>query len=198
MKRVGYIYAIEFLGGVVKIGASRFPDKRIKTIAAMNGCKNPEFYISELVERHLSVENEIHKHLSGKKIFSETFSMSLNEAVDVINLFCSPATNDRLLQIEQEEKIHAEKVMKATSRMLDQPKELVDANGRLLKSCIDECNEWLDNFGDDQDAIDFMKSINCPIAVMAVSNRIKAKAIDALMAALNGDDSKLMRLGFTK
>lgn len=198
MKRVGYIYAIEFLGGVVKIGASRFPDKRIKTIAAMNGCKNPEFYISELVESHLSIENEIHKHLSDKNIFSETFSMSLNEAADVIDSFCSAVTDDRVLQIEKEEKMHAEKVRKATSQLLEQPKELVDANSRLLKSCIEECNEWLDNFGDERGAIDFMKSINCPIAVMAVSNRIKAKAIDALMAALNGDDSKLMQLGFSK
>lgn len=198
MKRVGYIYAIEFLGGVVKIGASRFPDKRIKTIAAMNGCKSPEFYISELVENHLSIENEIHKHLSDRKIFSETFSLSLNEASDVIDSFCSAVTGDRVLQIELEEKIHADKVRKSTSQLLEQPKELVDANSRLLKSCIDECNEWLDNFGDEKDAIDFMKSLNCPIAVMAVSNRIKAKAIDALMAALNGDDSKLMNIGFIK
>lgn len=198
MKRVGYIYAIEFSGGVVKIGASRFPDKRIKTISAMNGCKNPDYYISELVESHLSVEHEIHKHLSDKKIFSETFSLSMTEAVDVINSFCGAVTAERIKQMEDEESIHAERVKRATSQLLDQPKEMIEANDRLLKSCIQECNEWLDNFGDEKDAIEFMKSLDCPIAVMAVSNRIKAKAIDALMSALNGDESKLMKLGFVK
>ena len=198
MKRVGYIYAVEFIRGMVKIGASRFPDKRIKTISAMNGCKNPEFYISELVESHLSIECAIHKYLDDKKIFSETFNLSMNEAIDTINSFCNKVTSDRAAELEEEERIHSNRVARATEQLLNQPKEIIAANEKLLRSCIEECNEWLDNFGDEKDAVEFMNALDCPLSVMAVSNRIKSKAIDALMSALNGDDTKLMKLGFTK
>lgn len=197
MKRVGYIYAVE-LHGFVKIGASRFPDKRVKTLAAMNGCKSPEYFVSELVESHLSIENSIHKHLSSRKIFSETFMIKMSEAIEVINQFCEAVTDKRIAEIEADELLTSEKIHKAMSQILKQPKELVSANDDLLKSCINECNEWLDSFGDEKDAVEFMRSLSCPIAVLSVSNHIKAKAIDALMCALNGDDSKLLKLGFTK
>ena len=197
MKRVGYIYAVE-LHGAVKIGASRFPDKRVKTLAAMNGCGSPDYFVSELVESHISIENSIHKYLSDKKVFSETFLISMSDAIDVINKFCNAVTNERIAELESEELIASEKRHKAMSQILNQPKDLISANDALLRSCISECNEWLDSFGDEKDAEMFMRSLSCPIAVLSVSNHIKAKAIDALMCALNGDDSKLLKLGFAK
>lgn len=197
MKQVGYIYAIDF-GTCVKIGASRFPDKRVKAIAAMNGKGNPEYYVSVEVESHLSVETLIHKHLDDRKIFSETFTVSMAEAIEIINVFCEQVSPERKLELKKISEEHEKAISKAAEQILNAPKELVEANHRLIKSCTTECNEWLDYFGDKDDATDFLKALGNPIALMAVSNRIKAKAIQALIEALNGDDEKLESLGFMK
>lgn len=200
MKSTGFIYAISF-GENVKIGTSRFPQKRIKSISAMNGCENPQSYISVEVESHVTVEAKIHKYLEDKKVFCETFKIAMPDAISVINKLCVKVSDKRKAELLEDYNAQQDVIRSATSALFAPTKELEDANERLLQACILDCNNWLDNFGSDQDASEFMDALRSPTATMAISimmvtGNIKSKAIGALMSALNGNDEDLMSIGF--
>lgn len=202
MKATGFIYAINF-GDAVKIGMSCQPEKRIKTISAMNGCFNPEFYISVEVENPRSIERKIHKIIELKKIFSETFSINMAEAIELINNQCKKVTKGRKLELKEaqendERKRHEnfKQIIAPTCRNEFSGEFFYDE--RFLNEVTIGCNIWLDNFGTRDDAIEMMKNLNDPIALLMLTGSIKARAIGALISALGGNDEELMKLGFIK
>lgn len=197
MKNTGFIYAIKF-GDAVKIGTSRNPDKRIRTVSAMNGCSDPEYYVSVEVENHRSIELKIHKHLDSKKIYSETFAIDLCDAVKVIDSFCVQVTEDRKSYLKAKHEADSKATIENFKQIIEPTKnELID-NEKLLQAVTLNCNTWLDNFGIQDDAFEMMSNLDDPIALMMLTGKIKSRAIGALLSALNGDDDQLMELGFDK
>jgi hypothetical protein len=197
MKSTGFIYAIKF-GDAVKIGNSRQPEKRIRTISAMNGCSKPEYYISDEVENQRSIELKIHKHLDSRKIHSETFAIELCEAVKVIDSFCVKVTDERKSYLKEQHEAKNRATYENFKQIIEPVKSEITEHEMLLDSAILNCNAWLDNFGTQEDLVEMMNNLQDPIALMMLTGEIKSRAIGALLSALNGDEEDLMKLGFSK
>lgn len=84
----GYVYAVSN-GSLTKIGASKRPAERAKTVARNLGFDNYETFISNPCVGYKAVERSVHNALADKRrentiYLREVFSCSLDEAANAI------------------------------------------------------------------------------------------------------------------
>jgi transcriptional regulator with XRE-family HTH domain len=80
-----HVYVIERPDGLVKIGKSQDPEKRISAIECQGGFKTTKKWFSEPVDDYSFIENSAHVGLASFRKIGEWFSCSFVYAVDHVN-----------------------------------------------------------------------------------------------------------------
>ena len=92
------VYVIETDAGLVKVGVSKTPDERIKTLENLGGYFVLRKYISKPCELANKIENQVHKKLSlyRKKgeYFTCPFEMAKSVTISSFNALCGEVSLD--------------------------------------------------------------------------------------------------------
>ena len=83
MHDIGFLYVIGD-GGRVKIGKSKTPEKRVKSIINTSGIKKPKVFISNECSNHSAKELQCHKRYSKDVIKGEWFFVCFEDAVSAV------------------------------------------------------------------------------------------------------------------
>lgn len=70
------IYLLEFLDGTIKIGVSKEPDKRIKTIINQSGRTLKNKYITEMLSNSFTIESKIKNRYGKNRLNGEYFELN--------------------------------------------------------------------------------------------------------------------------
>lgn len=81
-ERHGFVYVIDYGGGVVKIGKSIHPEKRMKSLTTMSSLKIVRSFISEKSANFSGIEKAAHRQFNEYNLHGEMFTMSYEKAVD--------------------------------------------------------------------------------------------------------------------
>jgi len=81
------LYVIEFEDKSVKIGVSKNPEKRIKTIERNSGRIAMKKYISEQVSNSFEIESKLKNKFKNKNIKGEFYNLDFNKVVYFVNKF---------------------------------------------------------------------------------------------------------------
>lgn len=79
------IYVMKSNDGKIKIGVSKCPDKRKKTLESLLNIQILEKYETELCSNSYQIESILHKYFSAYRIYGEWFSCKYELAVSVLN-----------------------------------------------------------------------------------------------------------------
>lgn len=80
-----YIYVIGDNASPYKIGFTKNPDKRLKSLQTGNPRKLSMLYKEEINENEIKyIEKQIHKELKRKQVSGEWFNISLEDAISEI------------------------------------------------------------------------------------------------------------------
>lgn len=102
--RKGNIYILEKGNGLIKIGASTRPHKRLKELSRIGGFEPKRKFISEDMSNYFAVENELHKIYSDKRAVGEWFEIDFDDAVNkFFECKCNPVIYETLTKKELEE-----------------------------------------------------------------------------------------------
>lgn len=74
-KEAKSLYIVEFEDGNVKIGVSKNPEKRLKTIENNSGRKIKNFYVSEKIENSFKVEANLKNKLKQYNLNGEFYNL---------------------------------------------------------------------------------------------------------------------------
>ena len=80
----GYVYVFQNREGIVKIGRTKSPNARKKTLENMSGGQAIKFYLSREVGNSEKVEAAVHKSLQGNKVHGEWFRCEFAEAQNAV------------------------------------------------------------------------------------------------------------------
>lgn len=87
MKGTTYIYVIESDNGSVKIGFSKNPEKRVKSLQTGHDTKLKVVYKHEVpCDRARMVESYIHRENNYRRMKGEWFNMSVDDAIAEIKI----------------------------------------------------------------------------------------------------------------
>lgn len=141
---IGYIYAIGFPNGRVKVGRSINPIIRMRAICSQSGYSYDDdvnkFYIE--TAQHAKVESKCHKNLSeiSNRLAGEFFDCSFDEAVRVIKSQIITYTEDQLEDDRRIEKANTKafvdgikRIVTGSSSLFDQLNIGGDFRGELLE-----------------------------------------------------------------
>lgn len=82
---IGFVYVLENKKlGICKIGKSRKPENRLKTLAMTTGLIDPITYVTKEVPNYHLLEKIAHKHFKEKYTTGEWFSVTLTEIVSFL------------------------------------------------------------------------------------------------------------------
>lgn len=132
MNDIGYLYVISD-GNKSKIGKSKTPEKRIKTLIDTCGISDPQFFVSSECSDMSKKENECHHHFKDLNVHSEWFSVSFDSAVDFVSL----AVGSECLKIKKEQD---------KAYLIKRNIEIKEFTDGLIKGCAKEKNCTDDNF----------------------------------------------------
>ena len=76
------IYIVKFRDGTIKIGVSKNPQRRIKTIERNSGRIAIESFISKEVENSFEIEMKIKNRFKGNNIKGEFYNQDYNEVLN--------------------------------------------------------------------------------------------------------------------
>lgn len=97
-----YIYIISSEENIVKIGISKNPEKRIKSLQTGHPKQLKIQYINEIDEENkFNIEKIIHKILKHKKIKNEWFNISIDEAKMMIEYVLIRTSEENIKTILQ-------------------------------------------------------------------------------------------------
>lgn len=86
MKSNIYIIGSEELSYTYKIGFSKIPEKRLKSLQTGYPTKLKLYYTKEISESKVKfIEKEIHKVIAHKRTKGEWFNIDLNDAISEVN-----------------------------------------------------------------------------------------------------------------
>ncbi len=80
--RHGAVYVIDYGNGVVKIGKSIHPEKRIKSLATVSSLKIVRSFISKKSAHFAAIEKAAHRQFHEDNLHGEMFTISYEKAVD--------------------------------------------------------------------------------------------------------------------
>ena len=93
-KRNGFVYAIESRDGLVKIGRSKNPNRRVRSIQTISGNSSSAFNIfGEFQNCHL-VESDLHEKFRLSNVDGEWFRVSIDEVADAVRVINPKMAND--------------------------------------------------------------------------------------------------------
>ena len=78
----GYVYIIQKSIGIVKVGISIHPERRISNLENMNGEKFIKTWISDKVYNSNIIEKRIHDEFAGDRVLGEWFKVTHKSAVE--------------------------------------------------------------------------------------------------------------------
>ena len=81
----GYIYALLSTDGLVKIGRSTCPEKRIAAIRTHSGREFIEIYVSHKLKDYMVVERHLHKKFAKSRVMGEWFNVNMQDVIAAIN-----------------------------------------------------------------------------------------------------------------
>lgn len=81
----GSVYAVERPDGMVKIGVSKHPRRRMRTIETQGGFKAKAKFFADAVENGREIEKRVHEHFAPFRNVGEYFSVDFRVAVHVID-----------------------------------------------------------------------------------------------------------------
>ena len=79
-----YLIANDSLG-IIKIGISSEPLKRMQSLQCASGCKLRLIKSASPIGKALSVERELHDHFASHRTFGEWFSITEEEALNAFD-----------------------------------------------------------------------------------------------------------------
>ncbi len=82
---IGQVYIIENELGLVKIGISSKPERRIKEIANASGLNITKKYFSKPCDNFAKIEKKLHEEFKTVRKKGEWFNIPFNEAVSSLN-----------------------------------------------------------------------------------------------------------------
>ena len=82
-EKLGFIYLLKN-GSKIKIGASKYPVSRIKTLLPVIGISKPVIYLSNQVKFHLDIERHLHEKFKSKRVVGEWFRASFDDLINDI------------------------------------------------------------------------------------------------------------------
>ncbi|WP_409266802.1 GIY-YIG nuclease family protein [Massilia sp. BHUDP2] len=91
----GYVYVCDPGTGLIKVGQSAEPAKRLKTIAGYVGCPDLKSWVSPRVCEYKRLERESHAKLSEWRIAGEWFNCSMELAVAAVQSLLKNCTSPR-------------------------------------------------------------------------------------------------------
>lgn len=144
----GYVYVFQNGDGIVKIGRTKSPEKRKKTIESMSGGAATNYYITEICGNCSQIESITHNRLKNKRRYGEWFLCGFEDAVllvkDVFQKHAIPPKDKLPSKIEMDELF--EKVGLPTGKEYTYPgdKEAICRVERFL-----ECKINLSYFNDE-------------------------------------------------
>jgi hypothetical protein len=78
------LYAFKLSDGSVKIGVSKNPEQRIKTLSKQSGKKITAKWYSEPLENAFKIEKDLHRSFSKHRLEGEYFQIDFNDVLSVI------------------------------------------------------------------------------------------------------------------
>lgn len=93
---IGFVYVVEDAAtGRVKIGMSRKPEQRIRSVMSSAGISGGRTYISDRLKNARALEAKAHLALAGSRLHGEFFMCSFEDAVSVVqSMSASNAADD--------------------------------------------------------------------------------------------------------
>jgi len=82
--KLGYVYAVDFGQGLVKIGRALKPEARIRALETQSGRAALNYWFSPLIEDYEKIELQAHKELKEFRRTGEWFSINLFKAISTI------------------------------------------------------------------------------------------------------------------
>lgn len=79
-----YLYVFKLSDGSVKIGVSKNPEQRIKTLSKQSGKKIATKWYSEPLENAFKIEKDLHKSFSKHRLEGEYFQIDFNDVLSAI------------------------------------------------------------------------------------------------------------------
>lgn len=98
--RSGYLYAAKITDGMVKIGRSKDPQKRLLYMQYNGRLAFSETFISDLFQDYIEVEAQLHSQFAVKKRTGEWFDITFDEAVAAIKELAKTLVPAPLKQLE--------------------------------------------------------------------------------------------------
>lgn len=88
LEDVGYVYVIQSIKNICKIGISKKPKIRISSIKSSEKTKFINTYISDKCYNKTTIEFNAHNHFKNKNVKGEWFDVTFSEAVECVkNIF---------------------------------------------------------------------------------------------------------------
>lgn len=181
---IGYIYIISDRDrGIVKVGKSKNPEKRINVLINTCGIVDVDFFIFNECANHSHVEAKCHKAMSELKVKGEWFGCDLDYAKSVI----TPIVGNKCLKAKKlEDKSHEsdqkEKMTKFTKSLFKKSNSA--AYDELFKDTLE-----LVNICNDSSLIDDLMIVNGDITRLLFVRCLALKdVIDQQSELLNLSD----------
>lgn len=81
------IYIIKFRDGIIKIGVSKNPQQRIKTIEKNSGRTARDKYITKPVNNSFKIENKLKNKFKSNNIKGEFYNLDFDTVIYFVNKF---------------------------------------------------------------------------------------------------------------
>jgi len=165
MHDIGFLYVIGD-GNRVKIGKSKNPEKRVKSIINTSGIKNPKIFISNECSSHSKKELECHNRYSKHAIKGEWFLVYFDDAVSAVNKIAGTEN------LTKKKKQQAEYDNATSKNMSDLTKKII-RKPQIQKHCTEESfNTMLKdtleliNICEDSSLIDRLQDVNGDLVLL--------------------------------
>lgn len=86
-KNTKSIYIIKFTDGIIKIGVSKDPEKRIRTIERNSGRLTKNKYITEPINNSFQIENKLKNKFKENNIKGEFYNLDFDTVIYFVNKF---------------------------------------------------------------------------------------------------------------
>lgn len=83
-KRHGHVYVIQTSDGIIKIGRSTIPEKRIDSLKTQGNLKIVKKYVSKKTDAYYEIETKAHNAFEDERTKGEWFNSSFENAVEFI------------------------------------------------------------------------------------------------------------------
>jgi hypothetical protein len=190
MHDIGFLYVIGD-GDRVKIGKSKTPEKRVKSIISISGIKNPKIFISNECSSHSKKELECHKRYSKAAIKGEWFFVCFDDAVStVIEISDCENLTEKKEQQKDYDSATLKNISNLTKKIMRKPKFERYCTEESFNTMFKDTLELI-NICEDSSLIDRLQDVNGDLVLLLM---VRCEAMEDVISQFSDQAKSFLKM----